>query len=233
MTKKIKLNFKVDIDALAEITIVEHPVKVIITKPTSKHMKNYLGESGIKLAQAGIPFFFTKTLSEKLIKLGVMRTCTITDLNRETWGFWDNKGDKNYDNEKTGESPEELILKERKTVNKINMTKAECDALAKDKDKLKKAILAAEKPKGLQRYSPGNVADYTGGLEKDDKWGTWIHITAIKEVLKKRWDNIISFCDTKCQNRPGTIFPCAGCNRQMGKDLIKEIHLELTGAELK
>ncbi len=71
--RKIKLNFMVDPEYLANRTYVEDPVKIIITDSDSIFITGILGESGRKMVKAGAQFIFTRELARKLIKHGVAK----------------------------------------------------------------------------------------------------------------------------------------------------------------
>lgn len=66
--KKIRLDFMVDPEELAKLAYVPNPVKVKIIDPKAIFLTGILGESGRKLVEAGVSFYFEKTLAEKLIE---------------------------------------------------------------------------------------------------------------------------------------------------------------------
>ena len=65
--KKTILQFKVCPKFLEEQTIVEDPVRIIITDPESIFITGILGESGRRMIADGAPFIFTRKLAEQLI----------------------------------------------------------------------------------------------------------------------------------------------------------------------
>jgi len=66
--KKVKLQFMVVPELLASLTYVPHAIRVRIIDPEAIFLTSLLGESGKKLVKAGIEFYFTKKLAEKLIQ---------------------------------------------------------------------------------------------------------------------------------------------------------------------
>lgn len=107
---KIKLKYMVDPDELKKYAKVENSIRIVITKPSSEHLKNFLGESGRTLAKEGISFLFERQIGLMLIELGVAREYgNVHDLNKETWDFWDNEEDAKYD--KKGDWLNEMQIK--------------------------------------------------------------------------------------------------------------------------
>ena len=72
-TKKVKLNFMVVPELLKEKAYVPKPIRCIIIDPDAIFLTGILGESGKKLVKAGIEFYFTQTLAEKLISKGIAK----------------------------------------------------------------------------------------------------------------------------------------------------------------
>ena len=71
MSKKIKLDFMVVPEELAERAEVPNPVKVRIIDPEAIFLTGILGESGRALVKGGVSFYFTKALAQKLISRGI------------------------------------------------------------------------------------------------------------------------------------------------------------------
>ena len=69
--EKVQLQFMVVPELLATLAEVPNPVRVKIIDPEAIFLTGLLGESGKKLVNAGIEFYFTKTLAEKLIEKGI------------------------------------------------------------------------------------------------------------------------------------------------------------------
>jgi hypothetical protein len=69
--KKVRLAFMVDPVALAELAYVPNPVKVKIVDPEAIFLMGILGESGRKLVEAGVLFYFEEALAQKLIAKGI------------------------------------------------------------------------------------------------------------------------------------------------------------------
>ena len=67
----VELQFMVVPELLATLAYVPDPVRCRITDPEAIFLTGILGESGRKLVQAGIEFYFTRTLAEKLISKGI------------------------------------------------------------------------------------------------------------------------------------------------------------------
>lgn len=70
MNGKLKLNFRVDPVELDRYTEVPDPVKLRIVNIGSSFVRKYLGESGLKLADHGFHFYFTRSIAMELIKRG-------------------------------------------------------------------------------------------------------------------------------------------------------------------
>lgn len=71
--KKVKLDFMVVPELLASKAYVPNPVRCRIIDPQAIFLTGILGESGRKLVKAGIEFYFTRLLAEKLISKGIAR----------------------------------------------------------------------------------------------------------------------------------------------------------------
>lgn len=69
--KKVKLDFMVVPELLESYAEVPNAVRVRIVKPEDIFLTGMLGESGRKLVKAGIEFYFTKKLADKLIGYGI------------------------------------------------------------------------------------------------------------------------------------------------------------------
>ena len=69
--KKVKLDFLVDFEELKNKAYVPNAVRIKIVDPQAIYLTGLLGESGRKMVNAGMHFFFTRKLAEKLIKMGV------------------------------------------------------------------------------------------------------------------------------------------------------------------
>lgn len=68
---KIELQFMVVPELLAKLAYVPNPIRVKIVDPEAIFLTGLLGESGRKLVQAGVEFYFTETLANKLIDKGI------------------------------------------------------------------------------------------------------------------------------------------------------------------
>jgi len=68
---KVKLDFMVVPEFLMSHCCVVNPVKVKIVDPEAIFLTGLLGESGRKMVKAGIPFYFTRRLANKLIAKGI------------------------------------------------------------------------------------------------------------------------------------------------------------------
>lgn len=69
--KKIKLDFLVDLEEIKEKAEVVDPIKIIFTDPDKIFLTGCFGESGKKMVEAGISFYFTRKLAEKYIEWGI------------------------------------------------------------------------------------------------------------------------------------------------------------------
>lgn len=67
----VELQFMVVPELLASMAVVRDPVRVKIVDPEAIFLTGLLGESGRKLVAAGVEFYFTKPLAEKLIAKGI------------------------------------------------------------------------------------------------------------------------------------------------------------------
>jgi len=67
----VELQFMVVPELLATLAYVPDPVRCKITDPEAIFLTGILGESGRKLVKAGIEFYFTRPLAEKLISKGI------------------------------------------------------------------------------------------------------------------------------------------------------------------
>ena len=68
---KVKLDFMVVPELLATLAYVPDAVRCRVIDPEAIFLTGLLGESGKKLVLAGIEFYFTKPLAEKLINKGI------------------------------------------------------------------------------------------------------------------------------------------------------------------
>lgn len=66
--KKVQLQFMVVPELLATKAEVPDPVRVAIVDPEAIFLTGLLGESGRKLVNAGIEFYFTRPLADRLIE---------------------------------------------------------------------------------------------------------------------------------------------------------------------
>jgi len=71
--KKVTLKFMVVPEELLKRGYVSNRIKILITKPKSVFILSILGESGRKLAAAGVPFWFEGRLAKRLIKMKVAK----------------------------------------------------------------------------------------------------------------------------------------------------------------
>jgi hypothetical protein len=69
----IKLKFKVDSKELEEDTYVDNPVRIKICDPKALLSKGLLGDSGIRMAEAGLTFIFERDLANELITEGIAK----------------------------------------------------------------------------------------------------------------------------------------------------------------
>ncbi len=68
---KVQLDFMVVPELLASLAYVPDAVRCKIIDTEAIFLTGILGESGRKLVMAGIEFYFTKTLADKLISKGI------------------------------------------------------------------------------------------------------------------------------------------------------------------
>lgn len=64
---KIKLSFMICPDEMVKHCYVPNAVRVKIIDPEAIFLTGILGESGRKMVKAGLEFYFTRKLAEKLI----------------------------------------------------------------------------------------------------------------------------------------------------------------------
>jgi len=69
---KVELRYMVVPEELKENAYVEDAVKVRISSVGTLVDMGYLGESGRKLAEAGLPFYFNGKDAEELIEMGLV-----------------------------------------------------------------------------------------------------------------------------------------------------------------
>ena len=74
--EKVKLEYMVVPEKLLELAYVEDPVKIKITDSKSIFLSGILGESGRKLVDAGIEFYFTRTLAQSLVEKKIAKYVT-------------------------------------------------------------------------------------------------------------------------------------------------------------
>ena len=67
----VELQFMVVPELLATLAYVPDPVRCKIVDAEAIFLTGILGESGRKLVKAGIEFYFTRPLAEKLISKGI------------------------------------------------------------------------------------------------------------------------------------------------------------------
>ena len=65
--KKVQLQFMVVPEELSRLAYVPDPVRCKIIDPEAIFLTGLLGESGKKLVKAGVEFYFTRKLANKLI----------------------------------------------------------------------------------------------------------------------------------------------------------------------
>jgi len=68
---KVRLDFMVVPELLATLAYVPDAVRCRVIDPEAIFLTGLLGESGRKLVLAGIEFYFTQTLADKLINAGI------------------------------------------------------------------------------------------------------------------------------------------------------------------
>jgi len=66
--KKVKLQFMVVPEELSKLAYVPNPIRIKVIDPDAIFLTGFLGESGKKLVKAGVEFYFTKELADKLIE---------------------------------------------------------------------------------------------------------------------------------------------------------------------
>lgn len=69
--EKIELQFMVVPELLSSLAFVPDPIRVKIIDPEAIFLTGLLGESGKRLVKAGIEFYFTRVLAQKLIIKGI------------------------------------------------------------------------------------------------------------------------------------------------------------------
>ncbi len=67
----IELDFMVVPEKLKELAFVPDPVRCRVIDPEAIFLIGILGESGRRLVSAGVEFYFTRSLAEKLIEKGI------------------------------------------------------------------------------------------------------------------------------------------------------------------
>ena len=73
LEKRVKLTFMVDPEELSTLAYVENPVRIRIIDPEAIFLLGILGDSGRKLVEAGISFYFEEKLAYKLIEKGIAK----------------------------------------------------------------------------------------------------------------------------------------------------------------
>lgn len=71
--KKVELTFMVVPEFLKNHCVVKNPVKIKIIDPEAIFLTGILGESGRKMVKAGMPFYFKKSLANRLIAKGIAK----------------------------------------------------------------------------------------------------------------------------------------------------------------
>ena len=71
--KRIKLDFMVVPQELERLAYVPNAVRVKIVDPEAIFLTGLLGESGKRLVKAGVEFYFTRKLADKLIDKGIAK----------------------------------------------------------------------------------------------------------------------------------------------------------------
>ena len=69
--RRVRLQFMVVPELLATKAYVPDAVRCCVIDPQAIFLTGLLGESGRKLVKAGIEFYFTRSLAEKLISKGI------------------------------------------------------------------------------------------------------------------------------------------------------------------
>ena len=72
--KKVELQFMVVPELLEKYAYVPDAVRCKVVDPEAIFLTGILGESGRKLVAAGIEFYFSKPLADKLISKGIAIT---------------------------------------------------------------------------------------------------------------------------------------------------------------
>jgi len=73
VNKRVQLQFMVVPELLEKMAYVPNPVRIKIIDPEAIFLTGLLGESGRRLVQAGVEFYFEKNLAEKLISKKIAR----------------------------------------------------------------------------------------------------------------------------------------------------------------
>lgn len=63
----ILVKFYVDPDELKNAVYIKHPVKLVITNIDNDIIRSLLGDTGLKLAERGLSFYFERDIAEQLI----------------------------------------------------------------------------------------------------------------------------------------------------------------------
>ena len=71
--EKLKLRYMVVPEELRENAYVSDPIKIKILNSSVLISMGFLGESGKKLVDAGIPFYFEGKDAKELIRLGIAK----------------------------------------------------------------------------------------------------------------------------------------------------------------
>jgi hypothetical protein len=77
--KKVQLQFMVVPELLATLAEVPDAVRVKIIDPEAIFLTGLLGDSGRKLVKAGIEFYFTRELANKLIEKNIAEEVLIQE----------------------------------------------------------------------------------------------------------------------------------------------------------
>lgn len=72
--KRVRLQFMIDPEHLRERCMVFDPVRVVIVDPEAIFLTGILGESGRKMVKAGLAFYFTRRLANRLIESGIAQS---------------------------------------------------------------------------------------------------------------------------------------------------------------
>jgi hypothetical protein len=81
---KVQLQFMVVPELLATMAEVPDAIRCRVIDPEAIFLTGILGESGRRLVQAGIEFYFTHTLAEKLISAGIAQVAEPLNTNSQT-----------------------------------------------------------------------------------------------------------------------------------------------------